>query len=192
MKPLIIAASPFMWALMILIRVIVWIIGLIAVPLAINFIHKEKNDRGQYIERLPKWAILWDNVFDGTGSHLDWWAELNRGNAYTFKARFKWLQLRNPTNWLTRNFYGVDQTGRVIDVIGRKDVGDRVGREGWQFVSTGWYTGFYMCYLYPGRYDRKGIRIRLGYKLSSENKTGRKALRGWSFTIAPWKTFHSK
>lgn len=153
-------------------------IGLFAVPLALMFriydtsvIPEVKN--GWVMIRLPKWAWIWDNDWDGAmgDDNMRYW---DRDYPKIFKnspllKMWYWLAVRNKINNSSRYWFGCDVSkNKPILIAGDYTVQDKRGKEGWQLVKAGWCIGFYWV--------RKGVTeknwvSRMGFKIQPSHAT---------------------
>jgi hypothetical protein len=151
--------------------------------------------------RLPKWAILWDNAFDGLwGDKRGWWAnycadQYNEPHD-SHISMWRWAALRNPANYFSRNVCGVDVSTLTIQ--------QRAGNISAEGISPyrGWYLlrgkdqngkiypRFYLEYAFKGTY---GLMVDIGWKIKlSHNGTPADApekdrIKGIVFTLSPYK-----
>lgn len=136
------------WTFSLIIRIPLFILGLIVVPIGLCFpkvnedssrpFTQHHTDRNWKHVGLPKAFWLWSNDRDGAmGDKRGWW--FNR-HGDTFYSRFRWMALRNPVNnmrfWdLTAiNMY----TTEVELLAGQSHVGedDDGSGMGWHFVGA--------------------------------------------------------
>lgn len=80
--------------------------------------------------RLPKWALWWDNPYDGLlGDKRGWWANECRTKGRTehdFKSMYIWSAVRNPANYFSRKVTGCDVSDCTIKKIkGNANIIDR-------------------------------------------------------------------
>ena len=80
--------------------------------------------------RLPRWALWWDNPYDGLlGDKRGWWANRCRESdrtEYNFLSMYIWSALRNPANYFSRKVTGCDVSDCVIKrVAGNVDYVNR-------------------------------------------------------------------
>lgn len=137
-----------------------------------------------YMRKLPKWAWVWDNDRDGSlGDKRGWWRE-KVGNPESNWNQYRWLALRNPANNLRHMWpFYVNGKDLVKDYFGDYRVDDDPGKGGWQFVWSGWRTGFYLINQY-GRLHR-ALEIRTGWKLRPEPQQDKAV--GFTVLIHPWR-----
>lgn len=185
---------------------LVTISGLIVVPVALLFrkpVPGTLQKFTQYVGwwelvRLPKWALWWDNAYDGMlGDKRGWW-NWHTGNCRSFWSMYKWAAIRNSANYFSRNIIGCDVSDCVIVKAAGVDVVDEnPGSRQWQLLraldSKGrFYFRFYLVWAYPFRPD-KGVMIDMGWKIKlAHNGTAKDAppqdrYKGIVFTPSFWK-----
>lgn len=181
------------------------ILGLAVVWFALPYAKPEGDDKPftQYpqwgrwmLVRLPKWALWWDNAFDGLwGDKRGWWANYCLGQydqSYASrKCMWYWSALRNPANYFSRNVCGVDVSTLTIQQVGGTLTGE--GSNGYMLLrgkGDKIYPRFYCEYRLKGEH---GLMIDIGWKIKlSHNGTALDApekdrLKGIVFTLSPWK-----
>jgi hypothetical protein len=150
--------------------------------------------------RLPKWALWWDNQFDGMyGDKRGWWANYcipQYGQTFdSRKCMWYWNALRNPCNYYSRNIAGVDVSTLVIAEVAKSGDPSAAPYKGWYLLkgmAKGGrvYPRFYLQWAIKGTH---GWMIDIGYKVKlSHNGTAPDALekdrfKGIVFTLSPWK-----
>ena len=152
---------------------------------------------GQWVLiRLPKWALWWDNAYDGMlGDKRGWWANDCKGEHYTRYNMWRWAALRNPANYFSRNVCGVDVSTLRIALVDGAGMAESAPYRGWYLLkgmAAGGkvYPRFYLEYALT---DTHGLMIDIGYKIKlSHNGTAPDApekdrIKGIVFTISPWK-----
>lgn len=138
------------WIIAIIIRLPLFILGLVLVPIGLLFkvedsakakrFTEHNTDRYWWHVGLPKWLWLWSNDRDGArGDKRGWWdANTTVGeNADSFAAMFWWLAIRNPVNnmrfhpWFAADLFEAD----VELLAGQYHVDDDDDGSGlgWQF-----------------------------------------------------------
>jgi hypothetical protein len=147
-----------------------------------------------YLMRLPKWALWWDNAFDGMlGDKRGWWANDCKGEHTSRYHMWRWAALRNPANYFSRNVCGVDVSTLRIAQVGGTLAGE--GSNGFMLLkgmAAGGkvYPRFYCEYRIKGEH---GLMIDIGWKIKlSHNDTPAGAaekdrIKGIVFVISPWK-----
>ena len=152
--------------------------------------------------RLPRWALLWDNAFDGVVTDKrGWFANQCAMRWYGFPSfigMYIWTAIRNPANYWSRVVTGVDVSQCLIEKVAGQDVvSDSVGKTGWQVLRALRNDGkcfprLYVVLPWWFRPD-KAIMIDIGWKIKlSHNRTTPDArindrMKGNVFTISPWK-----
>jgi len=118
------------------------------------------------LERLPKWALWWDNAFDGMlGDKRGWWANECKGEHTTRYNMWRWAALRNPVNYFSRNVCGIDvSTLRVEQTAGNVQVEGSNGFYLLKGMAAGGkvYPRFYAEYRLKGEH---GLMIDIGWKI---------------------------
>ena len=153
--------------------------------------------------RLPKWALLWDNPYDGFfGDKRGWWANkcALSGRVFTdFISCWLWGAVRNPANYWSRNIVGIDVSECVIIKLAGQDyVEADMGFPGWQFLMATTESGkhYHRFFLeIPWSFSPEHILlIDIGWKIKlSHNGTAKTAEindrnKGSVFTISLWKS----
>jgi hypothetical protein len=170
-----------LWALLVLLRVVLIVVGFIVVPIALLYrkhipgtvLHITRGGK-QYIwelVQLPKWAWLWDNESDGSlGDKGASWAQKTKGKHYSFYNQLWWLTVRNPCNNFSRKILSFNVNFQEVKWLGKYRVDDiyRLNNG----TNFSWFWRFPM--LYSGLYSvipygKRCIRIRLGYKIRPEH-----------------------
>ena len=178
--------------------VIVWILtimGLFIVPIALLFPNGGTSvSDGRPIIVLPDWAWLWSNDFDGaSGDKRGWWNEhapFGLGSKH-FLSKFWWLAIRNPVNNLRRTrLFSCPVSKCYIDFVGQREVADKPGLTGWQFVTAEherteqtWH-GFYGVWPWG---QGRALVVRLGFKIHPAHEGTKEQPKGFCFRINPWK-----
>ena len=85
--------------------------------------------------RLPRWALWWDNQYDGlTGDKRGWWANECRKYGRTehdFLSMYLWSAIRNPANYFSRKVTGIDVSKCAIKMVaGNTQDVDDTGQSG--------------------------------------------------------------
>lgn len=102
--------------------------------------YSQYPELGEWVRvRLPKWALWWDNPYDGLlGDKRGWWANECRKNGRTerdFLSMYIWSAIRNPANYFSRKVTGCDVSDCVIEMLaGNTSLVDDTGRSG-----TSWH-----------------------------------------------------
>lgn len=201
------------WAVLLVARVVLIVIGLPVVAIAVPFsVPGLSVSDGRLIDNLPRWAWLFGNDFDGLqGDKRGWW-DVNCDAAVLFGllpllrrlgiavpvlevtsglARWWWAAVRNPVNNLRLvPGFNCPVSECDIDCLGSRVVEDKAGLGGWQFVratkrggSSRWY-GFYLALDYRAT---RAFVIRLGYKIKPEHQDSDEPGKGMTFKINPAK-----
>jgi len=190
-----------MWIGLLIPRIIVILLGIVAVPIGVLFTKEAPSNRPhpKYPEwrlmKMPKIFWIWDNDRDGSmGDVRGNYERIQRpgfmkDNTY-WKAVY-WLAVRNPANnwsrFLRPNSVDV-RTLRIAQLAGSFDV-VKSNVKSYQFViGRGYkfnYYGFYMLIPYKdGHWN-----IRLGHKIAPKHagdgfeKDEQKALKGYTFRV---------
>jgi hypothetical protein len=209
-----VAMAAAQWALLLVIRLALIIIGLPVVAIAIPFAAPGLSaSDGRPIWNLPRLAWLWGNDFDGLdGDKRLWWADncdalvlfgllpllrrlgLPIGSlpVTSWLARWWWAALRNPVNNL-RLVPGFNCPVGDCQLThwGRFTVEDKPGMGGWQFVvarrNGGTSRWFGLYWVHEWTISRAFV-VRLGYKIKPGHafKIGEPA-KGLTFKINPVK-----
>lgn len=185
------------WLFLLLVRLVLIAAGLVVVPLALPFADWASSvDDNRPITILPRWAWLWSNDFDGAmGDKRGWWdahAPFGLGAQHWF-SQFWWLAIRNPANNLRRTPLGsCPVSDCMIFWEGNRDVADKPGRFGMQFVeavhrlSGRKYHGFYWTKRLT---DTRCFVVRLGWKIQPSHEGEEEPPKGFTFKINPWKGY---
>lgn len=175
-------------------------LGLIVVAIALPFrTFGNSVSDGRKIINLPSWAWLWGNDFDGVlGDKRGWWeAHTPFGWPVTsFMAMYWWLAIRNPANNMRRvSLFSAPIVGSTITYIGDRNVADRPGEGGWQFVKLvshntlhkkgRCYYGFYSVWQYS---ETRAFVIRMGFKIKPDHQGTAELAKGMTTRINPWKS----
>lgn len=185
-----------------LVKLPVQILGLLIVALAIPFRYSEntvENDGlsrqySQYPElgswtrwRLPKWALWWDNAYDGlTGDKRGWWANECRKagrTEYSFLSMYIWAALRNSANYFSRYVSGVDVSDCTIKMIaGNAEKVDESGASGksWQHLVAINSKGkeFHRIFGSFPLFGKRSVLVNLGWKIKLDQNGTPKDARG--------------
>lgn len=174
---LMVLVSLVWWPLRTAVAAILFLLGLIIVPVLAytgryEFEHVPRYNR-QLVTWDYRWAWLWGNDEDGVDGRRgfdksnDWWLEKTIDDSWATRI-VKWSALRNPVSndrfvlpfiidpkkvrWIGNTRY-IDQRSKVRpqDFL-------------WHFCWHGWYTGMWVAY--------HGYMIRLGYKVHPEDQCG--------------------
>ena len=151
--------------------------------------------------RLPKWALWWDNPYDGlTGDKRGWWANECRKSSrseYDFISMYVWSALRNPANYFSRKITGVDVSDCKIDKVAGSDVVDDTGFSGksWQYLVAKDGKGKEYIRLFgviPWSKTRMiyfniGWKIKLEHNATSPDGREQDRFKGNTFRFSPFK-----
>ena len=124
--------------------------------------------------RLPKWALWWDNAFDGMlGDKRGWWANECKGEHYTRFNMWRWAALRNPANFFSRNVCGVDVSALSIALVKSGGIAESAPYRGWYLLKgtdgKRIYPRLYMEFAIHGNH---GLMLDFGWKIKlSHNGT---------------------
>ena len=149
---------------------------------------------------LPKWALLWDNIYDGAlGDKRGWWANECKGEHTSRYNMWRWMALRNPTNYWSRIVTGVDLSRCVITkVAGDDEIIEEPAHRHWQLLKATRDDGkifprLFISWALPFRQDRAvmidiGWKIKLAHNGTPIDARDKDRIRGSVFTLSPWKT----
>jgi hypothetical protein len=128
--------------------------------------------------RLPKWALWWDNPYDGlAGDKRGWWAnECAKADRdeYDFISMYIWSAVRNPANYFSRKVTGVDVSDCTVEMLaGNTEVVDDSGLSGkqWHYLMATDSKGR----KYPRLYgvipwsDTRMVYFNVGWKIKLEH-----------------------
>lgn len=96
-------------------RTLLILVGLVVVFVALFFTKKEGavNANGWQMERLPSWAWLWSNDYDGVQGEKH--GDYQRHYGFnTFWSKYNWTAVRNPVNNFSRYMIGFDYNRVMI------------------------------------------------------------------------------
>lgn len=154
---------------------------------------------------LPTWVKWFSNEFDGAlGDKRGWWANYclkTYGQPHTtFYCMWRWLAVRNPTNWWSRVVTGIDVSRcAIVKVAGDDYVTDEPGIGfQWQILDAVRDDGRHFPRVYlvaPWWFDpAHAVTVDIGWKIRlAHNGTAKDAdisdrLKGSVFNASPWKT----
>lgn|SRR3990167_8955588 len=181
------------WAVLLLARVVLILLGLIIVAAAIpgRSLSRSRSD-GRPIINLPRWAWLWGNDYDGLlGDKRGWWVDNTPfgWKVNSFAAMWWWAAIRNPVNNLRLVSGGNCPVSECsISYAGDRVVEDKPGMGGWQFVvaerrTSAWY-GFYLVHEWSAT---RAFVLRIGFKIKPSHAVSAEPPKGMTFKINPWK-----
>ena len=137
--------------------------------------YSQYPEHGTWVRlRLPRWALWWDNPYDGLlGDKRGWWANECRKSGRTehhFLSKYTWSAIRNPANYFSRLVTGVDVSDCVITKIaGNVDEVDDTGASGksWHFLVATDSKGrnYHLLYGMIPYSDKRGLYFRIGWKI---------------------------
>ena len=186
------------WALLVLIRLILFTMGLFIVPIALPFRITHAGTRQHFTQfnktkfwelvTLPNWAWLWSNDRDGAlGDKRGWW-DNECGDARKFSCMFKWLAIRNPVHNTTFTWLSCDVSKVFVSVLGgslAKDYKDI--QDGWQLLkASGHHFNYYHLYIVKpslGLYVRIGHKIKLKHNVENFSQDPDKRWKKFTFRI---------
>lgn len=159
---------------------------------------------GEWVRvRLPKWALWWDNPYDGLrGDKRGWWANECRKNGRTerdFLSMYIWSAIRNPANYFSRKVTGCDVSDCSIQkIFGNADIVDDTGKSGksWHYLVAVDSKGKRFIRLF-GVFPwakTKMLYVNIGWKIKLEHngtpKTNREQDRykGNTFRVNPFRS----
>lgn len=194
MKPLMFLEALLGWSAAVLLRLPLFLLGLILVPIGLMFPIEDRKSIRPFSEHnthrnwwhvgLPKWLWLWSNDRDGAkGDKRGWW-DLNcpTGNSDDFKSRFVWMAIRNPVNNMrfTPGF-AINMFDTEVELIAGKeyvDDDDDGSGLGWQFLMCRGKIFKYYCFrwlsqpvptwlskVFPSLHDHV-FQIWIGHKMA--------------------------
>lgn len=201
------------WAVLLVVRVALILVGLPVVALAIPFAVPGLSVSDlRPIVNLPRWAWLFGNDYDGLdGDKRYWWAD--NCDAYVlfgllpllrrlglpldplpvdcWLARWWWAALRNPVNNL-RLVPGFNCPVSECEIrhLGAYTVEDKPGQGGWQLVSAarrGGASRWYGFYLVAPWSSTRAFVLRLGYKVKPAHAGTDEPGKGMTFKLNPAK-----
>lgn len=182
------------WVFCLAANIVLDSMGLVIVAVALPFrVADVSVSDGRKIINLPRWVWLWGNDFDGVqGDKRGWWAAHTPfgWDVNGYKAMYWWTAIRNPTNNMRRlKLFSAPIIGSTITYIGDRDVADKPGRAGWQFVklvsaSGRSYYGFYLVKMLGSKH---AFVIRMGFKVSPDHQGSKEQPKGMTTKINPWK-----
>ena len=200
-----------MWVLksfgLLLVELPLMILGLIVVAIALPFRRTIPGTSKAFTEaegtwelvRLPTWALLWDNPYDGVlGDKRGWW-HIYTDDCRSFKSMYLWTAIRNPTNYFSRNIAGCNVSECCITKLwGQDTVVEEPGKGGWQLlkaVSTVSGKEYYRLFIVlPYFFDNThafmldiGWKIKLSHNGTTKDARPQDIYKGNVFTISPWK-----
>jgi hypothetical protein len=183
----------FFW--MVFLEAFVQLVGLVVNAITIPFARfdDDESNRGapvQYSQypqygtwrrlRLPRWALWWDNPYDGLlGDKRGWWANECRKHGRTehsFMSKYIWSAVRNPANYASRIIFGCDVSDcRVVKLAGNTDVVKDDGSAGtsWHYIVATDPKGREYVRLY-GAFNLVGnkyLLVNIGWKIKMEHNT---------------------
>lgn len=147
---------------------------------------------------LPKWALWWDNIYDGMwGDKRGWW-DNETGDCTSFKSMWLWNGVRNPANYFGRHIKGIDVTRcRITKLAGQDVVEADEGLPGWQFLLATRDDGKTYHRLFmeiPWWFNSTkiflldiGWKIKLSHNDVEVDAPPQDRFKGSVFTISPWK-----
>lgn len=150
--------------------------------------------------RLPKWALLWDNAFDGIlGDKRGWWwnycvenYELPGNDKYSM---WKWTAFRNPCNYYSRVVCGIDVSKVKIEEVSKSGVVETEPYKGWFLLKATAEDGkvYPRFYYEKALYKTYGINIDIGWKIklshvgTPTDAEEKDRIKGIAFYFSPWK-----
>lgn len=199
-----------------IVELIIQFLGLFVNIIAIPFRYKDTDTSNsgtsviysQYPEfgkwerwRLPKWALWWDNPYDGlTGDKRGWWAnECNKSgrSSNSFVSIYLWNALRNPANYFSRKITGIDVSKcNIIKIAGDDEVDDTgLSGKSWQYLiavdnNDREYIRLYGVIPWSSTrmfYFNIGWKIKLSHMLVNPNDREQDKFKGNTFRINPFK-----
>lgn len=174
------------------------LLGLIIVPFVLPFTRIESKSKPftQYegtwwLERLPRFALPWDNPVDGClGDTRGWWdnycKEHYNTSCHSFYSKYQWIAIRNPSNYFSRITIGVDESRCKVELVKQWKYSKfvKATRDDGKIYFL--YDGFI-----PYKNGTHGFEWRIGWKLDFDNPTKDLPIedryRGSVLRIRPWK-----
>ena len=121
--------------------------------------------------RLPRWALWWDNIYDGMwGDKRGWWANYCWSKygrlQYDRFCMWQWAAIRNPANYWSRIVTGCDV--RAVSLLAGQPVVDE-DHPGWHFllaIDAKGRSFYYLGFNFPWWFDKThAVFGRFGWKL---------------------------
>lgn len=154
------------------------------------------NQGSWSLVRLPKWALWWDNAFDGMlGDKRGWWANECQGKHTSRFNMWRWAAVRNPANYFSRVICGVDVSDLRIMQVAQHGIVEQAPFRGF-YLLKGMAEGGKMVprfYAEFALWKSYGLMIDIGWKIKLSHNGRTKAdaeadrLKGSVFTISLWK-----
>jgi hypothetical protein len=209
-------ATVLFWAI---VEIPVYLLGLLVVPLAIPFAREVSEDELQNPykvphARLPKWAWPWDNGDEGIYGDEGWRTEHHPDDYASFKSKFLWLAIRNPSFEWAKRFGGVNGVPVEKRVYGTHfqynssypqdsiydeiRVDNYLNAQGMAYRELDMEDGrtlaqYSFCKAYPFRIKGRsyGLRIQIGPFIQAvqPEQMGTPVRYGHSVLIQPFKEF---
>lgn len=200
------------WCWLIAANIVLDLIGILLMPFLLPFLKRAYSLSDlRPIYTVKGFFRIFGNDFDGSlGDRRKWWDEncdqdsyfglipllrkvfpsLPRLRAYHCLAQYWWMAWRNPVN--NMRLYSAWQApiaGSKITYKGQYLVEDKVGKTGWQFVTTESSKGkkYYGLYIVKPITKTHAFVIRLGFKVKPEHQGSDEAPKGMTTKISFWK-----
>lgn len=188
------------------------VIGLVVVPVALIFADDsqkdatyKRSDRSEWwLRRLPRWALLWDNPFDGfLGDEHFRWADRDAPFGWRntdFLAQWWWGAIRNPAHYLKDFLLPCDiRRCTFTKLQGQDFVRDRPDATGYQFLMAKRDDGiryYRIFWVWQWPWTPDGVDRAVIFEMGHEFRGSHWAdvyeeeyeyLKGFSFIIHPCK-----
>lgn len=173
------------------------LIGLIVLLLVLPFLSKDRED----LPRLVRWfdnheLYTKQDIQDGIDGLAGDIPFRKKNNIYPYGPynylrnlwhRYNWLALRNPLNYFQYKVLGRKRKDVSIlkKLVGSPFVGDLKGqKQGLRYMELD--DNIWEIYYVKRLYGSRGLRVRIGYKISKDNKYCQ-----WVLVINPFKKIES-
>lgn len=189
----------------------VTLLGLLVVWLALPYrwcppafaqTYSQHPEHGSWrLERLPCWALLWDNCYDGMlGDKRGWWAnycltEYKKPNTDRY-CMWKWAAIRNPANYWSRVVCGVDVSRCTMTLLAGQEIVDE-DHPGWHFMVATRDDGkefhsleFVLPWFFDKThavYGRFGWKVKMSHTGTAPDAREQDRIKGHVYRVSPWK-----
>lgn len=153
------------------------------------------------LERLPHWALLWDNCYDGMlGDKRGWWAnycltEYKKPNTDRY-CMWQWAAIRNPANYWSRVVCGVDVSRCTMTLLAGQEIVDEE-HPGWHFMVATRDDGkeFHSFeFVFPWFFDKShaiygrfGWKVKMSHASTAPDAREQDRIKGHVYRASPWK-----
>lgn len=190
----------------------VTLLGLLVIPLALPFRTYDQSTAKDFSDpryadpldcwcmcRLPRWALLWDNIYDGLlGDKRGWWnwycSKNYKRSANHWYSMFQWAAIRNPANYWSRIVTGCDV--RAVSLLAGQPVVDE-DNPGWHFllaIDAKGRSYYYLGFNFPWWFDkthaifgRFGWKLKLSHDGMPPNAPEQDRIRASVYRVSFWK-----